>query len=501
VLATGTEALMQAAASPPPFLAPQSSNDPRDDAKIRVGLGAIVLIFLGAGLAWVWFAHNIPWADADFYFRSAKLMAEGHGYSHPFKAGNPPTAFYPVGYPWLLAHLWNALGINTTKCDPSTWPKLSGCDALIKAGQVTNVVLASLNIVLVFMLAALLKGPQGGRHIALLSALIFAIIPGRLIYTSALMSEESFVTLVLIALMLLALSVRRPSLFWPTAAGFGLAVGAAAFIRPLAVVLLPLPILLYWGHVVSMRRIVQFLVIASVVFAAVILPWEVRNQRELGGAGFISNNGGINLWIGCHLDEKGKLAANGQWMDWWSGRAPASLNTSDERKNDTQAERLALQCMRKQPLAFARLSLVKALYTFREDFTYVSKWSLNYQLPDRPVAPIVSPATTDALRYLLNGVYIALLPLAALGAIGSLFVPSAHRGFLGASFVLLALIPLIFFGEPRYHVPVLPILSIWAADGILIAARGLRAMRSERTYRPHEAPAVRPSRYSYPEGG
>lgn len=477
---------MEPATVPPPAHAPQPASpveERQDDSKVWLGLGAIVLAFLLGGLVWVWFADNIPWADADFYFRSARFIADGEGYSHPFKAGHPPTAFHPVGYPWLLAQVWTVLGINAARCDPGTWPELTGCDALIQAGQVTNVFLGAINIVLVFTLAALLKGPQVGLRVALLSAVIFAVIPSRLLYTSALMSEESFVTLILVALIMLVLSVRRPRWMWLTAVGFGLAVGAAAYIRPLGVVLLPLPLLLYWGHVVSLRRILQFLAVATAIAAVLILPWELRNQRELGGPSLIiSNNGGINFWIGCHLDANGKLAANGQWMDWWSGDAPASLNTPDERANDEEAERLALECMRKQPFAFARLSLVKALYTFREDFTYVGKWSLNYDLPERPVSPIVSDAVVDSLRYLLNSVYIALLPLALIGGIGSLFVPSVHRGLLGASFAMLALIPLLFFGEPRFHMPLFPIMSIWAADGILIVLQGLRSMRGERAY-------------------
>jgi len=343
---------------------------------------------------------------------------------------------------------------------------------------VLNVLLGALNIVLVFTLAALLKGPQTGLRVALLSAAVFTLIPSRLLFTSALMSEESFVTLVLLALIMLVLSVRRPRQIWLTAAGFGLAVGACAFIRPLGIVLLALPLLLLFGNVVSLKRTVQYLLIAGTVVAAMLIPWEMRNAREVGGPSLIvSNNGGINLWIGCHLDANGKLASNGEWMDWWSGNAPASLNTDDELKNDEEAQRLALECMREQPFAFARLSLVKTLYTFREDFTYVGKWSLNYDLPEQPMEPIVSDAAADSLRYLLNSVYIALLPLAVLGGLATLFVPSVYRGLLGASFALLALIPLLFFGEPRFHMPLYPMMSIWAADGLLIIARGLRGLR------------------------
>ena len=447
---------------------------PREDELALYGLGALMMLFFFLGLAWILFADNIPWADSDFYFRGAKSIADGGGYSHPFKADNPPTAFHPVGYPWLLAQLWQLLRLDTAGCDVGSWPDFAGCGSMIQAGQVFNLLLATANIGLVFTLASILRNSR----IALLAALLYALIPSRFFFTSALMSEESFVTLVLLGLIMVALSVRRPRWFYATAAGFGLAIGAATFIRPLGVILLPLPLLLVFGHVVSPRRLVQYVLLAAVVASALIIPWELRNTRELGGPSvLISNNGGINLWIGCHLDSNGKLDASGQWEDWWGETRPASINTPDERFNDEEAQRLALECMRKEPFAFAKLSLIKALYTFREDWTYVSKWALNRDLPEGNAQPVVSDAVEDPMRYFANGVYFALLPLAAIGAIATFGTPAAHRGLLGVSFALLAVVPLVFFGEPRFHVPLFPMLTIWSAEGLVVVWRGLHAGR------------------------
>ena len=430
--------------------------------------------FFALALAWVIFADGVPWADADFYFRGAKSIADGDGYSHPFRGEGGPTAFHPVGYPWLIAQVWRLLQIDTAACDVSSWPELSGCGSMIQAGQVVNVLLATVNIGLVFALGTLLRSPR----IGLLAAALFALIPSRLFYTAALMSEEAFVTAVLIALLMVAASVRWPRWFYATAICFGLAIGAAAYIRPLGIVLLVLPMLLVFSHVVSVQRLVQYTLIAAVIAGALILPWELRNDRELGGPSvLISNNGGINLWIGCHLDSNGKLDASGHWEDWWGATRPASINTPDERFNDEEAQRLALECMREEPLAFARLSLIKGLYTFREDWTYVSKWSLNRDLPEGEARPVVSGAVEEAMSYLANGVYLALLPLAAIGGIGTLSRAAPYRGLIAVSLALLALIPLAFFGEPRFHVPLFPMITIWAAEGLTVVWRGLRSER------------------------
>lgn len=450
-------------------------SDAGDHRLIWWSLGGLISAFLLLALAWVLFADNIPWADADFYFRSAKSIADGDGYSHPFKSGNPPTAFHPVGYPWLLAHTWTLLGIDTGGCDVGTWPALDGCGSMIQAGQIVNVLLAALNIGLVFALAWLVRGPR----IAIMAAFIFALIPSRFLFTSALMSEEAFVTLVLAALIMLVLGVRYQNWVLLTAVGFGLAVGAAAYVRPLGIVLLPLPLVLLFSLGIRPRIPFTQLAVGSVVAVVILLPWVIRTHNEVGGWSFVSNNGGINLWIGCHQDSNGKLASNGKWMDWWSGGAPAAINTSDERANDKEAQRLALQCMREEPVAFARLSLVKGLYTFREDWTYVGKWAVNYRLPNRPVSATINDGAVDALTYLSNSVYLVLVPLAVVGSVAVLFGPSVYRGLLGASFAVLAFIPLWFFGEPRFHVPLLPMMSIWAADGLLIVFRGLQSVGKE----------------------
>ena len=469
----------------PPPLPPSepitpAPNDDESSTLIYAGLAWVIALFLGVGLIWVLFANNVPWADADFYFRGAKSIAEGDGYRNPFLSSHPNTAFHPVGYPWFLAHVWQVLRIDTTTCDVSAWPAFAGCGAMIQAGQIANLLLAALNIGLVFILGTLLKGPR----IGLLSAVIYALIPSRLLFTASLMSEESFVTLVLAALIMLVLSVRRQDWVWYTAIGFGLAVGAAAYIRPLGIVLLPLPLVLLFSQAISPRIAFTHVAVGASLALLVLLPWTLRNHNELGGWNLVSNNGGINLWIGCHQDRNGDLASNGKWMGWWDGNAPAAINTADERANDAEAQRLALQCMREQPLAFARLSLAKGLYTFQEDWTYVTKWSLNENLPQRGATPVLSDGVSTAFGYLSNSTYLALLPLAVVGAVTVFFSPSVYRGLLGASFAVLTFVPLIFFGEPRFHVPLFPMMSIWAAEGLWVVFHGLRTASREAVERP-----------------
>jgi 4-amino-4-deoxy-L-arabinose transferase-like glycosyltransferase len=290
------------------------------------------------------------------------------------------------------------------------------------------------------------------------------------------MSEEAFVTAVLLALIAVVLGTRREDWIWATSIAFGFAIAAAVFIRPLGIVLLPVPLALLLSQQVKPKIALTHAAIGALLVLAILTPWTIRNHNQVGGWNLISNNGGINLWIGCHLNPDGGIASNGKWMDWWSGDAPAEINTSDERANDRQAQSLALECMREEPFAFARLSLLKGLYTFREDWEYVSKWSINHDLPERPREAIVGRPAEEAFGYLSNSVYIALLPLAVIGGAAFFLSSSIYRGVIGAAFAGLALVPLAFFGDPRFHVPLFPIMSIWAAGGISIVVHGLRTV-------------------------
>jgi hypothetical protein len=476
-------------ATPPPLDARPSHQvkaPKTDNSGPIIGVAVIMLTFYVIGLAWILYADNIPWADADFYFRGAKSLAEGDGYLHPFRGEDRPTAFHPVGYPWFVAQVWNLAGVDTSGCDVTTWPDLDGCDTMIQAGQFANLLLATVNIGLVFVLAWLIKGPRT----ALLSAGIYAIIPSRIFFTSALMSEEAFVAAVLSGIIALVYGVRHPDRVWISAVGFGFAIAAATFIRPLGIVLLPLPLILLFSKSVDRSIPLTQFGLAAAIAVVALLPWTIRNHNEVGGWNLVSNNGGINLWIGCHLNDDGSLASNGKWMDWWSGNAPSEINTPDERGNDREAQRLALQCMREEPLAFARLSLLKGLYTFREDWEYVSKWALNHDLPERSTESIVSEGVEEAFGYFSNSVYITLLPLAVVGALAFFFGPSVFRGVIGAAFAALALIPLAFFGEPRFHVPLFPIISIWAAEGVFIVLHGLRSVGRQAREGPVAADAA-----------
>ena len=97
-------------------------------------LAGLLAVYFTFGLLWIAFADNVPWADADFYFRGAKSMADGNGYSHPFRSGHPPTAFHPVGFPWLLAHVWQLLGVDTASVDHGPSRNFEVHQAIMKAG-------------------------------------------------------------------------------------------------------------------------------------------------------------------------------------------------------------------------------------------------------------------------------------------------------------------------------------------------------------------------------
>jgi hypothetical protein len=105
----------------------------------------------------------------------------------------------------------------------------------------------------------------------------------------------------------------------------------------------------------------------------------------------------------------------------------------------------------------ARLLFLRAYHTIKNDHDGLSAWE-SYG-SDR----FIPSALRRALEIVADIYFFAALGLALLAV--PAFLGRArpwHLLFLLAA-VALAVQPLIFFGDPRFHVPVLPFLAVFAA--------------------------------------
>ena len=143
-------------------------------------LSLILLVALAARTAWVLWVDEEPTlsnGDARVYHSLAKQFAAGCGYC---ELDGTPAVLFPPGYPFLLGALY--------------W--LFGSHAAV--GQIANVLLTTLNVGLVFFVA---KRVADGNT-ALVAAGLYAILPSNAMFSTLLMSEPLFTTMLLLILLL-----------------------------------------------------------------------------------------------------------------------------------------------------------------------------------------------------------------------------------------------------------------------------------------------------------
>ena len=201
-----------------------------------------------------------------------------------------------------------------------------------------------------------------------------------------------------------------------------------------------------------------------------MIPWAIRNDRVLGEPVFISTNGGDNLCVGYHPGARGGFAI------------PSYCDTGETRKEGIDAELrrnsetrdLAIEHIKNEPLSLPWLAVRKLYWTFRTDDDGL-RGNESYGDDDLMGAPWRTAWLTFA-----NTTY-AVIMVFALGGI----VLAARKAFprrrdaavLGLLGLTLAgvMVPMLFFGDPRFKVPTTPLLAIFAGVAAVALVDRLRA--------------------------
>lgn len=253
----------------PPSAAPPASAPA--SAPTRWLLACLLALAAGLRLWWALHFDTLPNHDAKAYLEFARAIADGQGYI----AFGQPTAYWPVGYPAMLAAVL----------------KLGGGELL--AGRIAQALFGLVSTACVYPLVLRWSGSRVG---ALLAVGLMALDPTQLGYTSLLISEPLFNCL---ALGGAALAVTATPGRTRLAVAGGL-LGLAALTRAQGL-LLPALVGL-WGALPgvawSWRAAARRLLWLHLGLVLVMAPWWARNAQVFGAFVPVSTNGGINLFIG-----------------------------------------------------------------------------------------------------------------------------------------------------------------------------------------------------------
>lgn len=426
----------------------------------------IVIVVAGCLLrvGWVAAVTEPPTVgDPSSYFFYGKDIAAGNGYRyHAVVYGNirrelegerplpvPPTAFFPVGYPAVLAGLFT--GMDAVGLPDSD-------DARALAAMLLNVALGTAMIGLVFGIARRLLEPTA----ALIAAAFVAFEPNLIFHVGTLHLETLSMTLLLTALYVL---VRRP---WPRAgpslgrcAGAGVLVGFGTLVRPTGlalVVLLPLALI---ATRVSWKRALGLGAVLACGAAVVIAPWTIRNLVVLGEPIAVSTGVADALCMGRHDGADGRFVPS---PDCDEGFKKVPLADSELERYHTNIDR-SVSWVTQNPLSEIRQWFNRMLWAHREDHDALEQ-----------VAPRLSSFQYATFSTIADGFYFVLLGLGLLGARAFARRREPRGLLLLLAAASLAVVPLLLFGDPRYKVPLVPVLAILAAPAALAAWRGARGI-------------------------
>ena len=430
---------------------------------LALWLGGFFVLGLTLRLVLVFYTDTIPLGgDPHWYYVVAINIARGFGFvasrNELFEIPGPgePTAFWPPAYPIVLGGLWKVIGVSLT------------------SAKVFNAVLGALAIPFVYDLGRRIFD----RRVGLLAAGLFAVFPNAIAWTPLLFPEELFVLLFVAALwVILAFPIAERGRWVPVAA-FGALVAVATLARGQGAALIPIA-LLYWLMRAGWRPALRSTAVALLAAAVVIAPWTIRNWVELDAFVPIATNSGAALRAGHAPDSTGttkwtKDYINGFYM--WQ-----SLYRPDwEVQGYREYTRRAIEYAFTHPKHELELTGWKVYHLYRTDSSVIP-W-----LTTLGATPIEPAGLEDALWYVFDSSYYALL-FAAVLTVPFWFRRNADRLLPLNILLWWTVFHIVFLGEPRYHVPLYPLMSIAAVGGSLAALAAARAAferwRSERAER------------------
>jgi hypothetical protein len=385
----------------------------------------------------------------DFGFeagRIARSLVEGHGYANPFNGWSGPTTWLPPLYPLLLALAFKLFGVYTR-----------GAAFFILT---VNSLFSALIAPAVYEIAARCFDAQkiarrASKHaapVALWSAWMWAVYPAALQYAIHWVWEMSLSTCLFTWALVLALRLRGTGeeeragagqrLRW---AAFGVLWGLVTLSNASLLLCLPAEALwIAWPRLRSLagvRAVLPGVVLAAVVFVAIMTPWWIRNERAMHA--FIATRGNFPQELYNSTLPANDALPWGTALPLWPGAPEFQLYVRmGEVRFMQMRKQQAIASLRAHPGMLARHSLDRFFFF----------WDGTPHAPDRH--PVVE--------------YVRLLSYSFLSACGLLGLALALRrrvpgaNLMGLIF-LLAPLPYYFVTvQARFRHPLEPLIAILA---------------------------------------
>lgn len=398
-----------------------------------VWLSLILAAAFALRLAWIAFSDWQPISgdDAFRYDFTARALLDGRGY---IQLNGTPTAFWPPGYPLLLAATYAVFGES------------------VLVAQLLNVAFGTATVALVYLIGVRTLGSRAG----LFGAAIVGCFPSLIFFTAVTLSEVAFTFLALLGIYLLIVEAQgnqQRDLRLLLAAG--LILGFATLVRGQAL-LLPVVLVPFWlASGMRWPRISGKLIAIALGIGLVVAPWTIRNAIELDSPVLISTNAGVDFWIGHNEEAGGSFGVSGG--EALVFRYPELSAVEREVRINREGFTEGLAYAVTHPAQEALLPLKKLFWLYYNDEEGL-KWNEGHG-----GQTFLSDGVRQGLTALSNIYYFAVLGLLIVSAPLWFSRHQPGRVLLVSLLGYWTLIHLVFFGDPRFHAPIIPVIALLAA--------------------------------------
>ena len=378
--------------------------------------------------------------DEQQYTQIAQNVVAENGFGW---APGQLTSIRPPLYPGLLAATWTIAGTS------------------FQLVRVIQILLSLATAALVYLIGRAAWDERTGA----LAAAICWLYPSLVFYDFLILTETLF-TFLLVAFVAATIAlVQRPRVL--AAVACGVTLGLAALTRS---VLWPLPFILCPGllfviDVPWMRR-VALAALVFVAYAAVVGPWAVRNTRLQHVVTVVDTMSGMNLRMGNYeytpddrMWDAVSLTGEKNWVHGISDDLGKGEIT--EGQKDKWAQRKAVEYIKTHPGQTLRRSLIK----------FADFWGLEREFMAGVQQGLYAPPVWFAV--LASAAILAGYALVAVIGAAGIWMAAARDKRVHAILLVPVIVLIgahaIAFGHSRYHLPLMPILGLYAAA--LVAAR------------------------------
>jgi 4-amino-4-deoxy-L-arabinose transferase-like glycosyltransferase len=385
----------------------------------------------------------IPWQDGDL------IVSDMKGYD---RAAVALLRHEPLGVHTAERYLFHPLGSDTYH-PPGYYYFLAGVYALAghsyTAVRVAQAFVDTLTCLLIYLLGREIFGEAAG----LLAAGLAALYPPLIFYTGVLLTE-SLTTLLLTGaswLLLRGIRTRRRSRHVLLVLA-GLLLGLAIITR--SVLLTTVPLALLWLLLVAERwpgwkRAARYALSMLAPIILVIAPITIRNYQIHGQFILISTNGGVNFFLG-HGGTQSLKDKVRNLPEVFSEGEIIGISSRTQPEEEAYFYQLGWEYIRGHALPTLRSlpGKLRSMY-----------WASDYWPASDVQASILRSIDLVFWRLLL-------LPLSFVGLLLFRGQKQRRTALLYLLVLSTVAIPLIFWAQPRFRMPVVPCFLILAAGTV-----------------------------------